>query len=85
MTRMLMATLMLVLAGTAAAQAVKTTQTDTDFVRRASSGSLTQIALGKLAAEQASSKDVKTYAANMVADHTQTNEALAKLAGSKGV
>lgn len=85
MTRILTALLALVLVGTAAAQAVKTTTADTDFVRRAGSASLTQIALGKLAAEQASSKDVKTYAASMVADHTRANEALARLAGSKGV
>lgn len=85
MTRILTALLALVLVGTAAAQAVRTTTADTDFVRRAGSASLTQIALGKLAAEQASSKDVKTYAAGMVADHTRANEALARLAGSKGV
>lgn len=63
----------------------RTTATDTDFVRKASSGNLTEITLGKLAADQASSDDVKKYAARMVVDHTDANEKLGKLAGSKGI
>jgi putative membrane protein len=73
------------LAGTAFAESARSSAADTDFVRKASSGNLTEIALGKLAADQASSDDVKKYAARMVADHTQANEKLGKLAGSKGV
>ena len=72
-------------AGTASAESARSSAADTDFVRKASSGNLTEIALGKLAADQASSDDVKTYAARMVADHTQANEQLGKLAGSKGI
>lgn len=85
MTRLLITFCALALAGAATAQAVKTTAADTDFVRRASSASLTEIALGKLAADQASSDDVKKFAERMVTDHTKANEALGKLAGSKGV
>lgn len=73
------------LAGTASAESARSSAADTDFVRKASSGNFTEIALGKLAADQASSDDVKTYAARMVADHTQANEQLGKLAGSKGI
>jgi len=68
-----------------AQQPAKISTADTDFIRRASSAGLTEIALGKLAAEQASSDSVKKFAARMVEDHTRTNEALGKLAGSKGV
>ena len=78
----------LLVATTAMAQTVpqaKTTAADADFVRRASSTGLTEIAMGKLAADQASSKDVKEFAARMVTDHTRTNETLGKLAGSKGL
>jgi putative membrane protein len=73
------------LAGAASAESARSSAADTDFVRKASSGNLTEIALGKLAANQASSDDVKKYAARMVADHTQANEKLGKLAGSKGI
>jgi len=75
----------LCLTGTAAADSARSSAADTDFVRKASSGNLTEIALGKLAADQASSDDVKKYAARMVVDHTQRNEQLGKLAGSKGI
>src|ERR1700754_624503 len=73
------------LAGAACAESTRSSAADTDFVRKASSGNLTEIALGKLAADQASSDDVKTYAARMVTDHTKASEQLGKLAGSKGI
>ncbi|MET0936459.1 MAG: DUF4142 domain-containing protein [Luteibacter sp.] len=69
----------------AALAQTRTTAADTDFVRKASSGNLTEITLGKLAADQASSDDVKKYAARMVVDHTDANEKLGKLAGTKGI
>ncbi|MGY3232862.1 putative membrane protein [Luteibacter sp. HA06] len=77
--------LALILAGAASAESARSSAADTDFVRKASSGNLTEISLGKLAADQASSDDVKKYAARMVTDHTEANEKLGKLAGSKGV
>lgn len=73
------------LAAAASAESARSSAADTDFVRKASSGNLTEIAIGILAADQASSDDVKKYAARMVADHTQANEKLGKLAGSKGI
>ena len=78
----------LLVATTAMAQTVppaRTTAADTDFMRRASSAGLTEVAMSKLAADQASSGDVKKFAARMVSDHTASNEKLAKLAGSKGL
>jgi len=73
------------LVGTGSAESARSSAADTDFVRKAGSGNLTEIALGNLAVDQASSDDVKKYAARMVADHTRANEALGKLAGSKGI
>jgi putative membrane protein len=75
----------LVFASAYAAEFAKTTTADADFVRRASSAGLTEVALGKLAAEQASSDSVKKFAARMVEDHSKSNEALGKLAGGKGL
>lgn len=63
----------------------KTSTADADFVRRASSADLTEVALGKLAAQQASSSDVKKFAARMVEDYTKSSEALSKAAGSRGL
>ncbi|QWT19848.1 DUF4142 domain-containing protein [Bacillus sp. NP157] len=82
-----LACVVLVLAAVAAhaQQPAKIATADADFVRRASSAGLTEIALGKLAADQASSDSVKKFAARMVEDHSRGNEALGKLAGSKGV
>lgn len=85
MRKVVCSLLALVLAGAASAESARSSAADTDFVRKASSGNLTEIALGKLAADQASSDDVKTYAARMVTDHTRSNEQLGKLAGSKGI
>lgn len=76
---------LVVVAHASHAQTASTNAADTDFIRKASSAGLTEIALGKLAATQASSDDVKKFAARMVADHTKSNEDLGKLAGSKGV
>ena len=73
------------LVGAVSAESARSSAADTAFVRKASTGNLTEIALGKLAADQASSNDVKKYAARMVADHTLANEKLGKLAGSKGI
>lgn len=75
----------MLMAGSAYAQAVSTNAADTDFVRKASSASLTEIALGELAVTRASSDDVKKFASTMVADHKNANDGLAKLAASKGI
>lgn len=85
MRRFVCLVLALGLVGGVSAESARSSAADTDFVRKASSGNLTEIALGRLAAEQASSGDVKKYAARMVADHTHANEQLGKLAGSKGI
>ncbi|HVF50065.1 MAG TPA: DUF4142 domain-containing protein [Pyrinomonadaceae bacterium] len=58
---------------------------DTKFMMMAAQGGMAEVAMGRLAAERASSDDVKRYAQRMVEDHTRANEELMQLAATKGV
>lgn len=55
---------------------------DKKFVKEAALGGMTEVELGKLAAQKASSEDVKQFAQKMVDDHTKANDQL-KQAASK--
>jgi putative membrane protein len=61
------------------------TLTDDEFVAKAAIGGSTEVALSKLALRQASSQDVKTFAQQMVTDHTAANKELLTLAGKKQI
>ena len=50
--------------------------TDERFVEMAATGGQAEVAMGRLGQEQATSPDVKRFAARMVADHTKANEEL---------
>jgi putative membrane protein len=56
--------------------------TDKTFIRDAALGNLEAEELGRLAAERASSPDVKSFAQKMADDHKQANETLKKVASS---
>ncbi len=58
---------------------------DRAFVKRATMDGIAEVELGKLAADKASSDDVKTFAKQMVDDHTKANDELKTLAASKGI
>jgi putative membrane protein len=58
---------------------------DQKFITGAASGGLLEVELGKLAADKASSDDVKKFAQHMVTDHSKANDELKTLAQSKGV
>jgi putative membrane protein len=49
---------------------------DTAFARRAAEVGITEVKLGQLAEEKASSQEVKDFGKEMVADHTKTNKQL---------
>ncbi len=54
------------------------------FIIQASIGNLQEIALGRLAARQATSPDVKAFAGRMIADHTRAETQLVQLIKSRG-
>jgi putative membrane protein len=59
--------------------------TDRTFISQAAYGSLSEVALGELAQEQAGSPAVRDFGRMMVAEHTRMNEDLIAVASAKGV
>ncbi len=53
---------------------------DAEFVKKAASGGMLEVELGKLAAEKGTMPEVKKFGAMMVKDHTKANEELMKVA-----
>lgn len=58
---------------------------DRRFVERAAEGGMAEVALAQVARERATDPQVKAFAQRMAEDHGQANQALAQLAGTKGV
>jgi putative membrane protein len=58
---------------------------DKKFVENAAQGGMAEVELGQLAAEKASSDDVKKFGQRMVDDHSKANDQLKQLASSKGI
>jgi len=58
---------------------------DKKFIKDATMGSMTEVALGKLATEKASSDSVKQFAQKMVDDHGKSTEELKKAAQQANV
>lgn len=58
---------------------------DRDFMEKAAHSGFAEVESSKLAIEKATSPEIKTFAEQMVKDHTQTNEELAALAQARGV
>lgn len=50
--------------------------TDEMFVKTAASSGMHEVELGKIAADKAKNEDVKTFAQQLVKDHTKANEGL---------
>ena len=55
------------------------------FMQEAASGGLMEVELGKIAAQRASSSDVKEFGQRMITDHTKANHELKDLAARKNV
>ena len=63
----------------------KLSASDRTFVRKAAEGGLAEVEFGKLAAERASSQDVKQFGQKMVDDHTKANDQLKQVASEEGI
>lgn len=61
------------------------TSSERTFVKKAAEGGLAEVELGKLAAERASSQDVKQFGQRMVDDHTKANDQLKQFASEEGI
>lgn len=58
---------------------------DKMFLRKAAQGGMAEVQLGQLAAQKASSDDVKAFGQKMVTDHAALNEKMKPIADSMGV
>lgn len=58
---------------------------DKKFVKDSALGGMTQVELGKLAAQKASSEAVKQFGQHMVDDHSKANDQLKQLAGKSKI
>lgn len=58
---------------------------DSKFAVEASSGGMTEVQLGELAQQKASSQQVKDFGAMMVRDHSKANDELKAIAGNKNI
>jgi len=58
---------------------------DKMFLRKAAEGGMAEVQLGQLAADKASSPDVKSFGQKMVTDHTALNNNMKPIADSMGV
>lgn len=61
------------------------TMKDKMFLRKAAAGGMAEVQLGRLAADKASSPDVKAFGQKMVVDHTALNNDMKPIAEQMGV
>jgi putative membrane protein len=71
--------------GAAGARAGKLSHADTAFLKQAAQNGHAEVESSKLAMDKAVSADVKSFAKQMVDDHTKAGDELKALASSKGV
>jgi putative membrane protein len=63
----------------------KATARERMFIKKAAMGGMTEVALGKVAAQNGGSQDVKDFGNQMVTDHSKINDNLKEVAGKMGV
>lgn len=63
----------------------KATSMEKTFIKKAADGGMTEVSLGKLAAEKGESQEVKDFGNQMVKDHSKINDSLKEVAGKLGV
>jgi putative membrane protein len=70
---------------TVSALAADVSSSDKSFVLKAAQGGMTEVQLGQLASDKATSPDVKDFGAKMVTDHGKANDELKTIAASKSI
>jgi putative membrane protein len=63
----------------------KRSTSDETFVKKAAEGGMAEVELGKLAADKATSNEVKQFGQKMVDDHGKANDQLKSLAQTKNI
>jgi putative membrane protein len=63
----------------------RTAHQDTEFLKKATQGSVDEITLGQLAAQKATDPDVKAFAEKMVADHSKLIDDMKPFAEQAGL
>ncbi len=63
----------------------KLSSSDKKFIEKAAVGGMAEVQFGKLAADKASSDEVKKFGQKMVDDHSKADDQLKQVATSKGV
>src|SRR5438477_11247672 len=58
---------------------------DKTFMKKAAKGGMMEVAMGKMAEQNAKSDDVKSFGKRMVSDHSKANDELKSIASKKGV
>jgi putative membrane protein len=58
---------------------------DKTFMKKAARGGMMEVAMGKLAEQNAKSENVKSFGKRMVTDHSKANDELKSIAEKKGV
>ncbi len=58
---------------------------DKTFMKKAATGGMMEVAMGRLAEQKAQSEDVKSFGKRMVTDHSKANDELKKIAAQKNV
>lgn len=60
-------------------------QASIDFATKAAKGGMAEVAIGKIAAQKATSQRIKNFAMMMVTDHTKANDELKQKAASQNI
>jgi putative membrane protein len=82
---LLSASLLLAASGAAAIAQTAASDDDKHFVEAALKGGMTEVDLGKIAADKGASEDVKMFGQKMVTDHSRLGEKMKTVAGQIGV
>jgi putative membrane protein len=69
----------------AAEKKTEATANEKAFIMNAANGGMTEVELGKLAAEKGASQEVKDFGNQMVKDHSKANDDLKAVAGKMNI